>query len=345
MTENELSIELKNGNISGMYFFWGDEDYMKNHRAAEIKKLVVGEDDSFASFNSFDFTFGDGELDLGALNDALLAPPMMMQQKLITVSFAALDSLKEKEKNALLELLAEHAENDYGDTVLIIKATSGGFDPGTAKKPAPFLTSAGKIMKCVEFAYQQDSRLIRWMSRHFSEYGLELPANVGQMIISACGKSMYRLIGEIGKIGAYAASRGATAVTPDDVYACVSRTEEDDAFRLANCILEGNTGEALKCLNTKMRKKEDPIFVLSQINKVFADLSVAAAFIADGRDKADYAKSLRMNEYRAGLYYRAANMADAKYFARAMERCCEADRQIKSGSVGYTAIERLICGK
>lgn len=345
MTENELSIELKNGNISGMYFFWGDEDYMKNHRAAEIKRYIVGDDDSFASFNCFDFTFGDGELDLAALNDAFLAPPMMMAQKLITVSFAALDSLKEKEKTALLELLAEHAENDYGDTVLIIKATGGGFYPGTPKRPSAFLASAGKIMKCVEFAYQSDSRLIRWISRHFSEYGLELPGEVGQTIINACGKSMYRLIGEIRKIGAYAASRGEQVVTIDDVYACVTRTEEDDAFRLANCILEGNAGEALKCLNTKMRKKEDPIFVLSQITKVFADLSVAAAFIADGRDKADYAKSLKMNEYRAGLYYRAANMADQKYFARAMERCCEADRQIKSGAIGYTAIERLICGK
>ncbi len=344
MTENDLGMELKCGNVSGMYFFYGDEDYMKNHRLGEIKKLVIGDDDSFASFNCFDFNFGDGELDLGALSDAFLAPPMMAPQKLITVSFASLDSLKEKEKTALLSFLAEQAENQYGDTVFVMKATSGGFDPGTAKRPASFLAAASKFMKCVDFAYQSDPRLIRWMARHFADYGLELPMGVGQLILDSCGRSMFRLIGEVKKIGAYAASRGAKEVGAQDVFACVSRTEEDDAFRLANCILEGNTAEALRNLNLKMRKREDPIIVLSQITKAFADLSTAAAFIADGRDKSDYARTMKMNEYRAGLYYRAAKLADIEYFSRAMERCCDADRQVKLGA-GYSAIERLICGK
>lgn len=345
MTENDLSIELKNGNVSGMYFFWGDEDYMKNHRAAEIKKQVIGDDDSFAAFNCFEFTFGEGEDDFGALNDAFLAPPMMSPQKFISVSFAALDSLKEKEKTALLSLLAEHAENDYGDTVFVLKATSGGFDGGTAKRPSTFLASASKFMKCVEFSYQSDSRLARWMMRHVSEYGVELSSDVAQLIVDLCGKSMYRLLGEIKKIAAHTAARGSKTVTADDVYACVIRTDEEDAFRLANAVLEGNTAEALKCLNTKMRKKEDPIFLLSQITKVFADLATAAAFIADGRDKNDYAKSMKMNEYRAGIYYRAAMQANVKDISRAMERCRDADRQLKSGVAGYAPIERLICGK
>jgi len=344
LTENDLGLELKCGNVSGMYFFYGDEDYMKNHRLTEIKRLVIGEDDSFASFNCFDFNFGDGEIDLGALHDAFMAPPMMAPQKLITASFADLDSLKEKEKTALLELLREQAENDYGDTVFVMKVTSGGFDPGTQKKPSPFLAAASKFMKCVDFAYQSDARLIRWMARHFADYKLELQMREGQLILDSCGRSMFRLIGEVKKIGAYAASRGATEVRAEDVLACVSRTDEDEAFRLTNCILEGNVAGALQNLSIKMRKREDPIIVLSQITKTFADLSVAAAFIADGRDKNDYARSMKMNDYRAGLYYRAANLASAEYFARAMERCCEADRQVKLGA-GYSAIERLICGK
>ncbi len=344
MTENDLGLELKCGNVSGMYFFYGDEDYMKNHRLAEIKKLVIGEDDSFATFNCFNFNFGDGELDLGALSDAFMAPPMMAPQKLISVTFADLDSLKEKERGALLELIEEQAQNDYGDTVFVLTATSGGFEPGTRKKPNPFFGKAQKFMKCVEFAYQSDARLIRWMARHFAGYGLELPMREGQLILDICGKSMFRLIGEVKKIGAYAASRGAKEVRAEDVLASVSRTDEDEAFRLTNCIIEGNVAGALQNLNIKMRKREDPIIVLAQITKTFADLSLAAAFIADGRDKSDYVRTTKMNDYRAGLYYRAASLASPEYFARAMERCCEADRRVKNGA-GYAAIERLICGK
>ena len=200
-------------------------------------------------------------------------------------------------------------------------------------------------MKCVEFSYQSDSRLARWMTRHFSEYGVEIPPQMAQLIIDICGKSMYRSIGEIKKIGAHTAARGGREVSADDVYACVIRTDEEDAFQLANAVLEGNIAEALRCLNSKMRKKEDPIILLSQITKAFSDLATASAFVADGRDKSDYAKSLKMNEYRAGIYYRAAKQTNPKEIARAMERCRDADRLLKSGGSGYAPIERLICGK
>ncbi|MBQ4353271.1 MAG: DNA polymerase III subunit delta [Clostridia bacterium] len=346
MTENELSAAIKSRTLSGCYFLYGDEDYMKNHRAAEIRAAVTADAPDFASFNAVELVFGDGEADPEAIADALYTPPLMAMQKLVTLSFSSLDSLKEKDRTALLSLLSDFAADDDGSTVVLVKVSADGFDPGMAKKPSAFLASAQKFMQCIAFDYQSESRLMRWMERHFSEYGLTVSPEVSAAILSACGRSMYRLSGEIAKTAAYTASSGRKQVTPADVAACVSRTDEDDAFALANCILEGNTSAALQSLGVKIRKREEPVFLLTQISRVFCDLCAASLFILDGREKADYAREMKMHEYKAGLYFRAAKLKDEAFFIRAAELCTDADRKMKSGGGGgdgYGLIEELIC--
>ena len=181
------------------------------------------------------------------------------------------------------------------------------------------------------------------MERHFAGYGLTVSPYVSEEIIKLCGRSMYRLIGEIRKTAAYVASSGRQEVLPEDVQICVTRTDEDDAFRLANCVLEGHISGALSSLAGKIRMREDPIYLLSQITKVFADLACAAAFIFDGREKSDFAKTMKMHEYKAGLYWKAASGAPIEFFADVMKKCAECDLEMKTGGADYGVIEKLIC--
>ena len=94
--ESDLAKELKNGVPGGLYFFYGDEDYLKNRRASDMKRASVGEDPAFSAFNCFEFVFGDGEFDAPAVEDALLAPPMMSPKKYISMTFSSVDSLKSR---------------------------------------------------------------------------------------------------------------------------------------------------------------------------------------------------------------------------------------------------------
>lgn len=356
MTETELRSDIKAPR--GMYFFYGDEDYMKNHYAAQMKAVVVT-DPGFAAFNYA--RFSDDSYDLEAIREAVLAPPVMAEKKLVDISLSNIDKLlNEKERTALLEMLTDAFDDDGGDgmalsmfgesanvadsVVVILRVAADGFDAGTVKKPSAFLKNAGKIMKTVQFDFQTDARLVRWIERHFAEYGLTIPQAVSMRILNLCGRSMFRLSGELAKTAAYTAESGRTEVTMEDVDATVTRTDEDDAFRLANCVLEGNTAAALDALAVKMRKREEPIIVLSQITRVFCDLAAAAHALEDGISSAEFAKLMKMHSYKAGLYLNAARSRPAEYFDRAVARCAEADRKIKSTPLGYAVIERLICG-
>ncbi|MBR4895236.1 MAG: hypothetical protein IKZ41_02330, partial [Clostridia bacterium] len=138
---------------------------------------------------------------------------------------------------------------------------------------------------------------------------------------------------------------GASSVTLADADACVAHTEEEDAFALANAVLAGNTAEALRILSLKKGRREEPAYVLAQITKTIADLAAASLFLAEGRDRYDYARTMKMNEYRAGLYCRAASQASPGRLAALVEAAAAAERAMKTGGAGYLPIERLICSQ
>ncbi len=358
MTETELRADIKSP--AGIYFFYGDEDYMKNHYAAQIKKALL----TAPGFEPFNYVrFDDDSYDPEAIRAALLAPPVMSEKKLVDITIANLPKLlNEKERAALLTMLEEtlSPENDTSDggsfslfggsaspsefAVVILRIAADGFDAGTPKRPSAFLKTASAFMKPVQFDFQSDARLVRWIERHFAEYGLTVPQPVAMRILNTCGRSMFRLSGELAKTAAYVASSGRTEVTPADVDATVTLTDEDDAFLLANCVLEGNIPAALDALAVKMRRREEPILVLTQITRVFCDLAAAAHALEDGVSAADFAKIMKMHSYKAGLYLSAAKTKPVAYFDRAVARCAEADRKMKSTPLGYAIIERLICG-
>ena len=347
MTEKELAAEIKSGNVSGAYFFYGDEDYTKNSRINSIRQLF--HDDSMGADAGYTYIAADTEekISISDISEAVGTVSFFGTRKLVVVDLVSFDSFREDEKKRLIGLAEEEIGED--GTVLVVKVRSGGFSPGTAKRPAPFLTAASKCFKCVEFPYRPEGDLKRWMARHFEEMGMRADDRALEKMISSSGRSMYVLSNEIQKIGAYVLSSGRDTATAGDVEACGGRTDEDEAFGLANCIMTGDRSGALMRLGVKKKIHEEPVKILGSINAVFADLAAASVFISEGRDRGDFARSMKMNEYRAGKCYDAARRKNTAFFAAVMRKAAEADRKMKTGLASggaegrYSVIEELIC--
>lgn len=331
--------ELLRGVPVGGYLFYGDEDYLKVSTTNRIRELLFPEGDT--AFNHY--TFSGESYTPEALVSAILSPAMFTDKKLIEVSLPEGDKLREKERAALIDSLSALANTD--DTVLLLTFPAGMLDVGTAKKPSAFFRALTKVLTPILFPMQGDSQLIRWMQRHLAAYGVTLSQTVGEWILKTSGRSMLRLSGEVEKAGAYAAAHGSAELTQEIAAQCITPTEEDDAFRLANCLLEGDRRAAYHCLSTKIRRREDPILLLAQITRVYMDLAVAAVFLEEGRDKRELAQRMKMHEYKAGLYGKAASGAPQGYFEQALERCLATDLAMKSTNAnGYELLERLVGG-
>lgn len=346
MELKELNAEIKTGTMSGSYFLYGAEDYTKRSKLIEICRKAISDDKDIMELNCYNF-FVSGREDLNQekskrIRDALDMLPIMNDKKIVITEVPSLDSLDEKGKKLLLDFA--DGVDEY--TIFVVFAYASGFDSGTAKVPSAFLKSAQKLMKCVEFPLITDDReLKKWVDKRLLAYGVEITPQAYGDMIKKCGRGMYTLVGEIDKLGAFVASGGRKEATREDIEKCVTKNEEEEAFKFANCILAGDARGAYECLGIKKKsdnKKSTALEVLGQINRVFADLSVAAAFIADGRDRRDYAKTMKMNEYRASLYYSAAMKKPLSFYADAMKRAAETDMQLKSGNMSFVPIERMI---
>ena len=337
MTEKELRDSVKDP--AGGYFFWGDEDYLKAHYLSVIRRAVVP-DESFAPFN--DIPLDSDSFSPEALADALASPPMMTEKKLIRVILEDYGALNDKTRRELCDIYG--TLGDYPDSVLVISVRAGGFDGGTEKRPSSLLKSVSACMNTVGFPFQPEGKLIRWLSRHFSEYGLDADEEVLRLMLRLCGRSMYRLSGEADKAAAYvlSESRG-SAVTSEIISAVVSATPEEDAFRLANAVLSGDRAGALESLGRARRRGENPIRLLSAVSAVFCDMAAVSRLAASGADKREIAGRLKMHEYKTGLYMRATAGISGEDIYRAAAMCAEADVKMKSTALGFIPLERLIC--
>ncbi len=337
MTEKELKDHIKDP--VGGYLFFGEEDYLKDYYIGQIRRAVLV-DESVAEFN--EFAFDTDSFSIAALEEAVASPPLMSEKKLVRVKLASYSALPEADKKALFEIIASLGELD--DTVFVLAFAPDGFDGGTEKAPSAALKSFAKHMNTVNFPFGQEAKLVRWLGRHFAKEGLGADENALRLMINLCGRSMHRLAGEASKISARALSLGLPGVSPELVSATVSVTPEEDAFRLANAVLSGDTAAALDSLGRAKRRGENPIKLLAAVTAVICDLASIAQLASEGADKGTIAKALGIrSEYKVSLYMRAAGGISLSRLAAAVSLCAEADAKMKSSSLGYVPLERLIC--
>ncbi|MBO5909812.1 MAG: hypothetical protein J6Q67_08750, partial [Clostridia bacterium] len=91
MDITSFKSRLKSESLGGIYLFAGEEDYLVRYYLKALRDKVAP-DEAFAVFNNPVF---DGEdIDFSAIAEAIKAPPMMSDFKLIEWRHADFSSMK-----------------------------------------------------------------------------------------------------------------------------------------------------------------------------------------------------------------------------------------------------------
>lgn len=337
MTQAEFRKELKGG-LSGTYIFYGDEEYLKKFYAGRAQIHTVGDDPDLASWNTHIIN-ADSDPALGELEAATLSVSMMGDRTFVRYN-ADLTSLTEEETGLLLDIIAGV---DPDSTVLLIVTPVGGFDPGTAKKPSKMYKRFEAVAKLVDLTAQTPAELKKWMVRRLLQDSLEITPEAQELLIRRCTDNMFILSGELGKLSAYCLANSISVIDPQIVLDISSVTAEEDAFALANAILEGDRRRALSVLHIHKMHRESAVAVLASVTRCICDMMAVAYLAHEGADRAAVASKMKMHEYRAGLYLSAVAGSPPERLLAAARRCREADIKLKSTSLDYIALERLIC--
>jgi DNA polymerase-3 subunit delta len=184
--EKALHTALKTRAFDPVYYFFGDDDFLKDARTRELVEVAV--DPVTRDFN-LELRRGS-ELDAETLDSLLSTPPMLADRRVVVVR--DVDKLKKDVRALLIRYLARPA----GDTVLVLVAPSG------AKADTPLADRS----TAVEFAPLTGDRLPRWVSYHAETVlGRAITPDAASLLVEAVGADLAQLAVELEKLASYTA--------------------------------------------------------------------------------------------------------------------------------------------
>lgn len=343
LTPNEYKTAIKN-DASGGWLFFGDEEYLKHYALELTRKTVLGDgalnSPAHRKLDCFEF-------DIEAITDAVSTVSLFDaldggSKRLTELHELQFGSLKESEWKQLEELLG--AFNGQDDTVLIVYTTPDEFDAGNLPKaPSKALSRLAEYLTPVNFAYEDDTKLIKWIAKHLAAEKLKPDVGVCELILDRVGHDMYTLSNEINKLCAYVHSAGRDIITSADVENVTCSNLESDSFSFTNALLTRDCDKAYALLNSMMLKKEKAVVVLGSVARTAADLYTVRQLSAAGMTAQEISKKLKMHEYRVKLYTQYAKERSVRKLRSLVDECSKADMKLKNSTLDeYTLLSRLV---
>lgn len=337
MTPTEFGKLIKS-DLHGVFLFYGEEQYLKQHYLGLAKKSACENGDSSISISGEGRTLDDICIEL---SQTASMPSLDMSKRFIVLYDIEWKKAKEEHLGYLEDCANEL--KDYDDVVVIINTRPENFDAGTEKKPSKLLASISKYIQCVSFPKETPARLAAWIQKHFAANKINASPETCNMLIKYCGRDMTTLNHEITKLSAYVMQSGRSTVNADDIHKVSCFNNEIDTFDFKNAILNGNSERAFSILSDMILHKEAPELILGSIMKIYTDLYTVKMLNEGGMVKSDISKKTGIHEYSVGLYLQRTAVLSKAGLEKALSLCKEADTKIKSSNLdSYETIEILL---
>ena len=182
--EKALHTALKARIFDPVYFFHGEDDYLKDARTRDVVEAAI--DPATRDFN-LELRRGN-DLDAETLDSLLSTPPMLAERRVVVVR--DVDKLKKDARTLLLRYL----ERPAPDTVLVLVAPAGA----KVDKPLADRSTA------VEFAPLTGDRLPKWVAYHAETLGRQITPDAVALLVEAVGADLSLLAVELEKLASFA---------------------------------------------------------------------------------------------------------------------------------------------
>lgn len=308
-----------------LYLFYGEERYLLERCAAELRALVLTDGEQ-----SFNYSRFDAMPELNALREAVETYPFFAERTLVEVFDCDFGNLAD-----LLPLL-----RDLPEHVCLVFV---GNDKFKLDKRLNAVKEFVSLSLSVEFRLQEQSRLIPWIRRHFREAGRQISPADAEYLAFLTDGLMANLVSEIGKISAHATG---DVVTRADIDALVAPTPKVELYNLTDAILSHNFRAAAGALSTLYAMREAPHKINATINARLRALLLARLFIDERRPNAE-AELMRITGTRFSFQMKSllasARKTTAADCKAALSLCCDAAFHLNDGGDGeQTLVDLLI---
>lgn len=331
----ELKKLIKSGQKDGVYVFFGEEEYLKQHYYEMLKKSVTaGSDDGFA-----EITFDALDFEIDVFLDEVQNISFGASDKFIVLRNLDTDVMSEGDRRALFSALDDDLQGIcilfYYDNMFL---ADGEYDK--IKRRKKMIDTLSKHGFAVEFKRLSVNVLVNWITKGFASQGMSVTYDVAKYLLSVCGADMFNLKNEITKIALYAKGEEITKETLDRL---ITRSLERNVFSIAEDVVCGRISSALKTVDTCRSVKEQPTVLISIIGNTFRELLIVSAAKDKRLSQADTLKALNLSPARSWLikdYERLCSKRTLSFFVKANLELAQCEQLLKgSGCDKWQAIE------
>ncbi len=313
---DELLKDLRKGNLSPVYFAFGDEPYYLDEIGAYLENQVIPDEQKDFGMHIF---YGK-EAKIAEILSVARSFPMMIERQVVLVKEAQeLQGLNKEENRKLLE---GYLENPQPTTILAFIHKHKKFDKRTtlAKK-------LEKMAVMVESKKIYDNQLPKWIENQLHTMGLQADTDAIQMLSENIGNNLERLANELKKLKLNIQEGQRVDKLAVDRYIGISK--DYNIFELQRSL---GIRDAKKCFQIvryfAQNPKEHPVLPAISVlyNWVTKLLVIKSLSLSNDRD---VAQRTGISPYIARDYLSAARNYNVMQLEYAVNALFEADMKIK----------------
>ena len=309
-----LTRALASGNRGGVYFLFGEEEFLKEELATTL--VAAHLDPATRDFN-FD-QFRGPETTPEALASILATPPMMAEWRVVVVREAQALATSSRTRAVIEAAL----DNNPPGLALILLATL----PDKAK--AQIYEKLKKKATAVAFPLLNAADVPGWLIERARADGYELQGKAAQAMASAIGSELGVLLQELKKL--YDFRREQKKINLDDVKQVVGSVPRQNRWEWFDMLGDRQFAEARASLPVLLDSGETGVGLIIGMGSHFIRLGILAA----GGEKALENALPPHQKWLASRLNRQARKWKAHQLENALEDLLRADRLLKSSNLG-----------
>ena len=247
----KLKKDIAAGTLAPVYFFSGDNVYLKQEYIAKIKEALKPDDFNFLKEDA-------SSCDMAALICLANTAPVFNPTRLIVLNNA--DKFK-KNSNAL-KALCGYLQNPCLTTCLIVLHN----DSKKSKKDKTLENSLSDLGVSIDFTDLKGVSLNAWINEKTKEAGFSFEQEALFTLVDQTGGNMQAISTELEKLFLYKQTSADKKITQSEVLASIGFNKEENPYALSNAIMDGNKTLALTVVDNMLKEGQTPVSLLAQIS-------------------------------------------------------------------------------
>lgn len=316
--------DLEKGELSPLYFLFGEEAYLLNQCVDRFKYAVLTE--GAIDFNYSLFYASDA--DISNVRDAVETLPMMAPKRLVILKEA--QELTDREWTELDTLITTPVDS----TVFVILASR----VDKRKKQIRLILETAD---CVEFKKPYDNQIPGWVKYIAGTLGLDIAEDAIFLLAKLVGSHLTEIESELRKLADFMDDKKRIEVS--DVAQVVSRSKEESVFDFTRAIGESDRVRALEHLVHLLDQGQNEIGIVVLLARHIRLLLSVKRGLEHGLTGSKLAHSAQVPPYFLENYVMQSRLWTVKKLEHTLVVLAETDKALKSSPLSsHIWLENLV---